>query len=235
VSAQFFIYFGIVLCVLVIGAIFFIAWKNSRHSSAPTANQNWVDETPEDDTDRPGLKPAYWVQPDPDDVATSARAAETQDMAAQALPEDDYDLEPYEMQTSREFRSLGFVAQMVAVLVGVWMLSAVVTLAGGWSISTPKPHQMVAEQASPTPPPRAKIKPHSSHRTKAKARAKARKARRKYRQQLREFRAQQRERLHIPVWILVLVVPILFVSIVAAVVATVNEFKQRRYANSVPM
>jgi hypothetical protein len=231
-STEIFIGLGILLCVVFIFAFVFIAWKSSRHSKEPTANSIWVDETPEPDTDRPGLQPAFYAQPDVADVVTSVKAAESQENAEEAIPEDDYESEPKDVPGRKKTRSLGFVAKVAIVLVGAWLLSSVVTLAGGWSVNAPKPHQILTSEASPTPPPKAKIKPNSSARAKAKARAKARRAHRKYRRLLRQFNRQQRNRLIIPLWMLVLGVPVVFVCLGVLIN---HEIKQKRRAQSMPV
>jgi hypothetical protein len=221
-----------VLAICVIGfgvVVLYRSWKLPQEIDSPTrrgttANQIWLDETPEPDTDKPSLLPSYRVPSVADRPGDVAEAAASQADAQEALPEDDIREGSEELTRTNSLRGILPARKkrggsnrgdrlphwyrrtewrhVLLAAVGVW-----VSLLIGLKAADAKIHWNHKWPWAEAPA--APIKPHAKHLNTAKAKRAYRTKLRSYRRKLRHYHQSLRKlrRNTIPGWIVAVIAP----------------------------
>jgi hypothetical protein len=220
----------ILLAVVLIGSLiifFVIAWKYPRHVGEPTANDNWLDDTPEEDTYRPRLRPTHRTGLEADTVSDSLESAADQARAEEALPreEDEEELANIEPDASQErpvvhqTSRAGSVSRstwrkVLFVFVAVWGFSVLAARVTGSEVHYNHKWPPWAQSAeAPVKPAKPKSKQHMSGREQRVYKRQLRRYDRKLRHYERALErynqdAQKLERHRIGVWVLVALFPV---------------------------
>jgi hypothetical protein len=228
----------ILLAVILIGSVilfFVIAWKYPRHMEQSTANDQWLDDTPEEDSYRPSLKPTYQASLDADTVSDSLESDADQANAEEALPRDeDEELEDVsvndnadnarERREARQTSRAGNVSwstwrKVLLVFMAVWALSVFAAKVAGSEVQYNHKWPPWAPSAeAPVKPKKPKSKQQMSGREQRLYKRQLRRYERKLRRYERATKrynedVQKLEHHRVGVWILIALFPLALVLI----------------------
>jgi hypothetical protein len=222
--------FLIVVCVWAIARAYKStdsqeAIENSRSKDAfgqshvASATKLWLEATPEADTDKPGLTPAYYAgsSSDPREIIVPAA---NQAHAEEAMPHDEGETISTPSWPNQLWHRTSPGLKVVSAFVLVWLLAILVSSGSSSAINFDYKDPRIS---TPSQPREVTVKPHASKKTKAKIRAKNRKLQREWRRAVRSARAKARHHAHIPLWNIIAVV-----GGVILLIAVIRALSQRR-------